>query len=194
MQVKTSEFVTKNEESWSATRQACSCRKPIVWSTLPQTALCWSCQVTCQQVRILNGWNQDAVFPTEKYSCGYKFCNPRNMNTKYLDLLWWLEIQDFFYCCPVLTAASRWLCVHWFMASSILVLRIIGSRLKTITQIFEWCKHAKITVPELWTQLFQVDETKQPSVSMFLCLLTVRTFFVYSFCSPRHLCNIWEIL
>ena len=75
---------------------------------LPQTALCWSCQVTCQQVWIPNRWKSGCYVPTKKYSCGYKFCNPRNTNMEYLDLLWWLEIQDFFYCCPVLTAGSRW--------------------------------------------------------------------------------------
>ena len=39
---------------------------------------------------------QDAVFPTKRYSCRDKFCNPRNVDTEYFNLLWWLEIWDFF--------------------------------------------------------------------------------------------------
>ena len=77
--------------------------------------------------RSWTGGNQDAVFPTERFSCSYKFCNPRNMNTKYLNLLWWLEIQEFFTAvqCQLQWAGGkeqylgRWLCRPWFMASSI---------------------------------------------------------------------------
>ena len=170
---------------------------------LPQTALCWSCQVICQQVWILNGWKSGCCVPHQKIflwpTCSYKFCNLRNMKqipqfalvvrgSRFFLLLSIVE------CSKQVVSNSIWVggyvCINlWHPA-----FWIIGSMLKTIIQIFEWCKHVKITVPELWTPLFRVDEMKWPSMSMFLCLFTMRTFFVYSFCSPHHLHNIWEML